>query len=112
MQDYTYTLKHTSGVENKVANALSRLTCVLKQLNTEVVGFKRIKEEYASCPDFGEIFGALKEGVTPEIDGSYSRMTIYFDFTRYVFPVHFYDTILFGSCMPGALPVTSDERRA
>jgi len=59
---------------------------VLKQLNVEVVGFERIKEEYMACPDFGEIFGALslaeeykrvqffsvytlKQGVTQEIDG-------------------------------------------
>jgi len=56
MQDYTYTFKHTSGVENKVADALSRHICVLKQLNAEVVSFERIKEEYVSCPDFGEIF--------------------------------------------------------
>jgi len=27
MQDYTYTLKYTSGVGNKVADALSRCTC-------------------------------------------------------------------------------------
>jgi len=69
MQDYTYTLKHTSGVENKVADALSRRTCVLKQLNVEVVGFERIKKKYVSCPNFGEIFGVLKQGVTQEIDG-------------------------------------------
>ena len=60
MQDYTYTLKHTSGVENKVVDALSWHTCVLKQLNAEVVGFERIKKEYVSCPNFEEIFGALK----------------------------------------------------
>ena len=60
MQDYTYTLKHTSGVENNVVDALSQRSCVLKQLNAEVVGFERIKEEYVSCPDFGEIFDALK----------------------------------------------------
>ena len=64
MQDYTYTLKHTSGVENKVADALSRRTCVLKQLKAEVVGFERIKKEYVSCPDFRNILGGLKQGVT------------------------------------------------
>ena len=42
---------------------------MLKQLNAEVVGFERIKEEYESCPDFGEIFGALKEEVISAIDG-------------------------------------------
>jgi len=60
MQDYTYTLKHTSGVENRVADALNRRTCVLKQLNAKVVGFEQLKEEYVPCPNFGEIFGALK----------------------------------------------------
>ena len=45
MQDYTYTLKHTFGVENKIVDALSRRTCVLKQLNAEIVCFERIKEE-------------------------------------------------------------------
>jgi len=74
MQDYTYTLKHTYEVENKVADALTRRVCVLKQLNIEVVGFERTKE-YASCPNFGEIFGALKEGVTPKIDGFLHKMT-------------------------------------
>jgi len=69
MQNYTYTLKHTSRVENKVADTLNRRTCVLKQLNAEVVGFEQIKEEYVSCLDFEEIFGALKQGVTQEIDG-------------------------------------------
>jgi len=69
MQDYTYTLKHTYEVENKVADALSRRTCVLKLLNVEIVGFERIKKEYVSCPDFGEIFCALKQGATQEIDG-------------------------------------------
>jgi len=52
-----------SGVENKVANALSHRVCFLKQLSAEVVGFERIKEEYKLCPDFGEIIVVLKEGV-------------------------------------------------
>jgi len=66
LQDYTYTLKHISIVENKVADALSRRVCFLKQLSAKVVCFERIKEEYESCSDFGEI--VLKEGVTTEID--------------------------------------------
>jgi len=42
-------------VENKVPDALSRRVCLLKQLNTKIVGFERIKDECESCPDFGEI---------------------------------------------------------
>ena len=38
-------------------------------MSTEVVGFDKIKEEYESCLDFGEIIILLKEGVTREIDG-------------------------------------------
>jgi len=67
MQDYTYTLKHTFEVENKVEDVLSHSACVLNQLNVEVVGFDRIKE-YVSCLNFGEIFGALKKRVTQKID--------------------------------------------
>jgi len=58
-----------SGVENKVIDALSRRVCFLKQLSAEVMGFKRIIDEYESSPDFKEIVYVLKEGVTPEIDG-------------------------------------------
>ena len=54
MQNYTYTLNHTFRVENKVVDVLSRHTCVLKQLNAEVVGFERIKK-YESSLDFREI---------------------------------------------------------
>ena len=60
---------HMSGVENKVANVLSRRTCLLNQMNTEVVCFDKIKEEYESCLNFREAVVLLKEGVTPEIDG-------------------------------------------
>ena len=60
MHDYTYTLKHTFGVKNKIADALNRRTYVLKQSNAEVVGFEQIKKKCVSYPDFGEIFGALK----------------------------------------------------
>jgi len=76
-----------SGVENKVANTLSRRVCFLKQVSAEVVGFERIKDEYESCPDFGEIICVLKEGVTHEINGFLLMMAIYFDFVSYVFPV-------------------------
>ena len=110
MQNYTYTLKHTSEGENKVANALSHRICLFKQLNAEEVNFEWIKEEYVSCPDFEEIFGALKQGVTQEMV-SYSKMIIYFDFAHYAFLVHHYETILFENCMLRVLLVTSDEKK-
>jgi len=40
------------------------------------------------------------------------KMTIYFDFARYAFPVPHCETILFENCMLGVLLITSDERRS
>jgi len=45
------------------------------------------KKSIKSSPDFREIVVVLKEGATPEIDVSYFRMAIYFDFVSYVFSV-------------------------
>ena len=55
LQAYTFVLKHKAGVENKAADALSRRTFLLVAMSVEATGFERIREEYASCPDFGEI---------------------------------------------------------
>jgi len=52
LQDYTFVLKHKAGVENKVADALSRRVMTLVTMSTEVIGFKRLREKYDSCPDF------------------------------------------------------------
>ena len=79
-------MKYTSEVENKVADVLSRQTCVLKQLNVEVVGFERIKKEYVSYPDFGKIFGALKQGVTQEIDDFLLQDNYLFQFRTLCIP--------------------------
>ena len=53
--DYTFVLKHKAGVENKVADALSRRVMTLVTMSTEVIGFERLREEYDSCPDFEKI---------------------------------------------------------
>lgn len=48
--------------ENKFANALSRRVTLLFVMSAKVaVWFERLREEYESCLDFGEIFIALRE---------------------------------------------------
>ena len=74
-----------SRVENKVTDILSHRACLFKQMSVEVVGFKRFKEQYKSCLDFGEIV-VLKERVISDM-ASFFKMTIYFDSINYVFPV-------------------------
>ena len=69
LQDYKFTLRHKAGVENKVADALSRRVFILTKMSTAVNGFEKLKTEYESCPDFREIYKELKDGVTREVDG-------------------------------------------
>jgi len=61
LQAYSFVLKHKSGIENKAANALSRRVTLLTVMSVEVTGFERLKEEYESCSEFGEIYLTLKD---------------------------------------------------
>ena len=54
-------MKHKSGIENKVADALSHRVALLSVMSVEVTGFERLKEEYESCSEFGEIYLTLKD---------------------------------------------------
>jgi len=41
---------------------------ILVPMSAEVTKFERLKEEYESCPDFGEIYIMLRDGPTQEMD--------------------------------------------
>ena len=49
-------INHRTGIENKVADALSRLTVTLHRMSAHVIGFDRLKYEFSACPDFGIIY--------------------------------------------------------
>ena len=66
IQAYTFILKYRAGTENKVADALSRRALLLSSVSTEVIGFERLKDEYATCPDFSEIYQTLGQGPSGE----------------------------------------------
>ena len=61
-------IKHKAGVENKVADALSRRVSILTATSSEVTGFERIKNDYDSYPDFGEVYKLLVDGLVREQD--------------------------------------------
>ncbi|KAH9294926.1 hypothetical protein KI387_038514, partial [Taxus chinensis] len=52
---YTFYLKHKSGKQNQVADALSRHVTLFTTMENEVVGFEAIKGLYSSDSDFKDI---------------------------------------------------------
>ena len=68
LQPYLYVIKHKAGVENKVADALSRHMSILVAINNEVIRFERIKNDYESYPDFREVYKVLIDGLVREQD--------------------------------------------
>ena len=62
IQAYTFVLKHKSGKENQVADALSRRSLLLTIVSTKVVGFDRLKDEYKHCLNFSNIYQAVHQG--------------------------------------------------
>ena len=68
LQPYPYVIKHKVGVENKVADALSRRVSILTATSSEVTEFEQIKDDYDSCLDFGEVYKLLVDGLVYEQD--------------------------------------------
>ncbi|XP_075640578.1 uncharacterized protein LOC142612363 [Castanea sativa] len=60
--------KQKAGVENKVADALSRRVSLLSVVSVKVTGFERLKDDYESCPDFRELYTSLSNASRPILD--------------------------------------------
>ena len=61
-------MKHRAGVENKAADALSRRVSLLSIMSVKVIGFERLKDDYESCPDFGELYTSLSNIPRPILE--------------------------------------------
>lgn len=59
LQEYTFVLKHKVKVENKATNALSQKITLLHSMSIQVTEFEKLKEDYNSCPDFGDLYATL-----------------------------------------------------
>ena len=61
-------VKHRAGIENKVVDALSRRVSLLSIMSVKVTGFKQLKDDYESCPDFEEFYTSLSNASRPILD--------------------------------------------
>ena len=86
LQAYTFVLRHKAGVENKVADALSCRISFLVVMSVETIGFEWIREEYATCPDFGEIHTLLWDGLAREWDDFFLQDGYLFHATQLCIP--------------------------
>ena len=55
LQEFTFSLRHRPGRENRVADALSRRRHALQISKAAIIGFDQLPLLYADCPDFREI---------------------------------------------------------
>ena len=81
-------VKHRAGVENKAVDALSRRVSLLSVMSVKVTRFKRLKDDYKSCPDFGELYTSLSNASRP-IPNDYTLQDGYLFKANKLYPLVF-----------------------
>ena len=88
LNEYSFVINHCAGIENKAANALSRLTITLHHMSAHVIGFDRLKDEYYACPDFGIIYDEVSNGNRHEYVDFLVKNDYLFKVTKLCIPQH------------------------
>ncbi|XP_020700689.2 uncharacterized protein LOC110112721 [Dendrobium catenatum] len=66
LQRFSFTIRHKPGVNNRVADALSRKRSLLIQLQTQITGFDCLRDLYADDPEFCNIWKQCQLAQPPE----------------------------------------------
>ena len=72
LQQFNFTIRHTAGRENKVADALSRRPHILTTFTINAASFEAMKDDYASDKHFKDIWAALQSNTSTKTDFSVS----------------------------------------
>ena len=59
LQDFSFSLRHRPGCDNKVADALSRRQHTFQISQAVIIGFDRLPLIYQDCPDFRALWGGI-----------------------------------------------------
>jgi hypothetical protein len=62
IETFPYIVKYKKGKDNVVADALSRKSVLLNQLEVKVLGLESLKELYSNDPEFSEPYNHCKNG--------------------------------------------------
>ena len=60
LHNFTFVIKHTSGKENKVVDALSRINLFLQEFQVITLGFDGLKQKYRDDADFKDAYVACE----------------------------------------------------
>ena len=75
LQNFTFVIKHKSGVTNRFADALSRRCSLLTEMKVEVLSFDEMKDLYDVDPNFSK---AWRERSAPNLTNHISKYDEYF----------------------------------
>lgn len=71
LQQFTFVIRHKSGLTNRVADALSRRHSLLIDMRVSVPGFDSFAELYSSDPFFAKVLSHAMSGVSTKFTLSY-----------------------------------------
>jgi hypothetical protein len=60
LHNFTFVIKHISGIDKKVFDALSRRCLILQEFQVKTLGFEHLKDMYCDDLDFRESYKACE----------------------------------------------------